>query len=197
MRSNSDEVEKNNDCLRVYTSPPPATEPYLAEKPLKGSDYMVYGAINEKGEKYYTDLKKVFDAINDKQKEYNWLITDCVCYPNNQEIQELLNKEYCWLSGEELTKIVNHEDFQWIWAVLSGFDKSVELSEVLKYDLPYADGYTGFWKKPLALQHPLSKIEIVPWDGSLTLVLSEEKEIVDSFMESFPYSERLEDYIDK
>ena len=45
---------------------------------------MVYGAINEKGEKYYTYLKKVFDAIDNKQKEYNWLITDCECYPNNQ-----------------------------------------------------------------------------------------------------------------
>ena len=35
MRSNSDEVEKNNDCLRVYTSPPPTAEPLLKEKPLK------------------------------------------------------------------------------------------------------------------------------------------------------------------
>ena len=157
---------------------------------------MVYGAINKKGEKHYTCLKRVFDAIDNKQKEYNWLITDCECYPNNQKTEKLQNKEYCWLSGEELTEIVNQEDFLWIWAVLSGFDKSVELSDVLKYDLPYADGYKGFWKKPLTLQHPLAKIEIVPWDSSLTLVLSEKKEIVNSFMEAFPYSENLEDYIE-
>ena len=79
----------------------------------------------------------------------------------------------------------------------SYFDKSVELADVLKYDLPYADGYTGFWNKPLTLQHPLSKIEIVPWDSSLTLILSENKELVSSFMRSFPYSQNLEDYIDK
>ena len=163
---------------------------------FKGSDFLVYGAINEKSEKYYTHLKKVFDAIDNKQKEYNWLITDCECYPNNQKIKELLNKEYCWLSGEELTEMVNQEDFQWIWAVLSGFDKSIELSDILKYDLPYADEYTGFWNKPLTLQHPLSKIEIVPFDSSLTLILSEDKEIVSSFMRCFPYSENLEDYID-
>ena len=163
----------------------------------KGSDYVVYGAINENGEKYYTYLKKVFDAIDNKQKEYNWLITDCECYPDNQKIKELLNKEYCWLSGEELTEMVNQEDFQWIWAVLSGFDKSIELSEVLKYDLPYADGYEGFWNKPLTLQHPLAKIEIVPWDSSLTLILSNDKELVSSFMRCFSYSEKLEDYIDK
>jgi len=27
--------KKSNDCLRVYTSPPPAAEPLLKEKPLK------------------------------------------------------------------------------------------------------------------------------------------------------------------
>lgn len=32
---------------------------------------MVYGAINKKEEKYYTYLKKVFDAIDNKQKDYN------------------------------------------------------------------------------------------------------------------------------
>ena len=83
------------------------------------------------------------------------------------------------LSGKELTEMVNQEDFQWIWAVLSGFDKGIELSEVLKYDLPYADGYTGFWNYPLTLQHPLSKIEIVPWDSSLTLILSEDSMIIE------------------
>ena len=157
---------------------------------------MVYGAFNRSGEKYYTYLKKVFNAIDNKQKDYNWLITNCECYPNNQQIKELLNKEYSWVSGEKLTEIVNQEDFQWIWAVLSGFDKNIELSEILKYDLPYADGYKGFWEKTLTLQHPLAKVEIVPWDGSMTLVLSENKEIVNSFMSYFPYSERLEDYIE-
>ena len=158
---------------------------------------MVYGAINEKGEKQYTYLKKIFDAIDNKQKDYNWLITDCECYPNNQGIKELLNREYCWISGEDLTEMINQEDFQWIWAVLSGFDKSIELSEVLKYDLPYANGYSGFWNKPLTLQHPLSGIEIVPWDSSLTLILSKNSKVVDAFMKSFPHSQILEDYIDE
>ena len=158
---------------------------------------MVCGAISRDDEKYYTYLKKVFDAIGNKQREYNWLITDCECYPDNKEIRELLNEEYCWVSGEKLTEMVNQEDFQWIWAVLSGFDKSIELSQILKYDLPYAEGYTGFWNKPITLQHPLSKIEIVPWDSSLTLILSEDETIINSFMNSFPHSENLEDYIDK
>lgn len=135
---------------------------------------MVYGAVNRKGEKYYTYLKKLFDAINNKQLEYNWLITDCTCYPENPKIDAMLRKDYCWLSGEDLTDLVSQEDFQWIWAVLSGFDKSVELADILKYDLPCAEDYDGFWNKPISMQHPLAKIEIVPWDSSMAMIFSDE-----------------------
>lgn len=158
---------------------------------------MVYAAINEKGERFYTHLKKVFEAINNRQRDYNWLISYAVCYPHDPDTARMLEQDYCWISGDDLTELVNREDFQWIWAVLSGFDKSVELSEVLKYELPYADGYEGFWQKPFSIQHPLAAIEIVPWDSSLTLLFSREIEIVDDFRKFFPYSENLEDYLDK
>jgi len=152
---------------------------------------MVYGAIIKQGEKYYTDLGKVFRAIGNEQINYNWLITDCVCYPQNAEIDNLLVKEYCWLTGEKLTEIVEQESFQWIWAVLSGFAKDIPLSEVLKYPLPYADGYEGFWKNPISMQNPLASIEIVPWDSSLALIFSDKKSIIDNFMKGFPLSENL------
>ena len=117
---------------------------------------MVYGAIVRKGERYYTHLKKVFAALGGRQKAYHWLITDCICYPEDPETDAMLSGVYCWLSGEELTELVEKEDFQWIWAVLSGFDPTVERTHVLQYPLPYADGYGGFWKMPLAMQHPLA-----------------------------------------
>ena len=158
---------------------------------------MVYGAINRKGEKYYTYLKKLFDAINNKQLECNWLITDCTCYPENPKTDAMLRKDYCWLNGEELTDLVKQEDFQWIWAVLSGFDKSVELSDILKYDLPYAEDYEGFWSKPISMQHPLAKIEIVPWDSSMTMIFSDYKGIIDSCTAAYPYSEDFEEYIER
>lgn len=107
---------------------------------------MIYGAINEKGEVYYTDLKTVFDSIGNRQTEYNWLITDCVCYPDNPKTDAMLSKQYCWISGEELTSLVHAENFQWIWAVLCGFDKTVALSEILEYSLPvpFANITTGY-----------------------------------------------------
>lgn len=158
---------------------------------------MVYGAINEKGEPYYTNLKKVFDSIGNIQKQYNWLITDCVCYPLNPKTEDMLRDEYCWISGEKLTDLVNEEGFQWVWAVLSAFDKNISLSDVLRYDLPYADGYGGFWKLPLTMQHPLAKIEIVPWDSSLTLIFSNNISIINDFRRAFSESENLEDHIRK
>jgi hypothetical protein len=145
---------------------------YLRALKIDGGIKM-YGAILEKGEDYYTYLYKVFSGINMVQKNYNWLITDIVSYPKIKEYEDLFSKEYCWISGEQLTKILEKEDFQWIWGVLSGFDKNIDIKEVLNYSLPYADGYEGFWKNPLSLQHPLASLEIVAWDSSSTLIIEE------------------------
>lgn len=156
---------------------------------------MVYGRILEKGEEYYTYLKKLFSTMGNFQRNYRWLITDCVCYPVDPRLEKRLRGgRYCWMSGEELTAVVEREDFQWIWAVLSGFPPETSLEEVLRYPLPYADGYRGFWKNPLTLQHSLARVELVPWDSSLTLLLSRERELADAFQQAFPLSEDLHDY---
>lgn len=155
---------------------------------------MTYGAILDKGEPSYTHLGKLFAALDGVQTEYNWLITDCVCYPCSPDIAALLSKEFCWLRGDELTDIVNQEDFQWIFGVLSGFRTDIPLETVLQYPLPYADGYPGFWENPLSMQHPLASIEIVPWDSSLTLLFSKQKELIEQFRAQFPLSEDLASY---
>ena len=152
---------------------------------------MIYGAILKKGEPFYTYLSKIFTAIGETQTEYNWLITDCTCYPRSSDIGTLLSQDFCWLSGNKLTSIIKKEDFQWIWGVLSGFEPDISLEDVLKYPLPYADGYEGFWKNPLTMQHPLTSVEIVPLDSSLTLIFSKQKEIIDQFRTHFPLSEDL------
>lgn len=154
----------------------------------------MYGAIFRKGEEYCTHLYRIFTGINMVQKDYNWLITDIVAYPKTKEYQDLFSKEYCWLSGEELTNIIEKEDFQWIWGVLSGFEKSIDIKEILNHSLPYTDDYEGFWKNPLSLQHPLASLEIVAWDSSLSLIISKSKQIIDNFRLTFPLSEDLEIY---
>ena len=158
---------------------------------------MVYGAINAKGEKYYTYMKKLFEAIGNRQTEFNWLITDCICYPDNPKTDAMLSKDCCWISGDELTEIIVQEDFQWIWGVLCAFDKSVALEDVLKYDLPRAEDYDGFWSRPISIQHPLARVEIVPRDSTMTMIFSDDKSIIDRFIAAYPFSEDFETYLDR
>jgi hypothetical protein len=147
--------------------------------------------ILDKGEHYYTHLLKVFQAIGDEQIKYNWLITNFECYPEDEEVIELFSKEYVWISGEQLTEIIHKDDFQFIWGVFSGFSKGTTLAEALNYDLPFADGYEGFWVDNVNIQHPLADIEIVAWDSSLTLLISKDDDLVDKFSHSFPLSTNL------
>lgn len=157
------------------------------------------GAILERGEAGYTYLKKIFSAIHDVQKDYNWLITDCECCTVSADFRERIFQygDYGWIGGEELTEMIEQEDFQWIWAVLSGFDKRIPLEEVVRYDLPYADMNRGFWKNPIIVQHPLAELEIVPWDSAYVLVISKNDRLVEDFMTVFPLSRDLTLYNEK
>lgn len=152
---------------------------------------MVYGIIDSKNHKYYTYLSNIFRTINNAQNHYNWLITDCECCPHTPQFEQLLGGEYCWLTGEELSAMIAEDDFQWIWAVIAGFEKDIPLSDVLKYPLPSAQDYDGYYKHPVHLQHPLASIEIVPSDSSWTLILSKNKDIVEDYLTAYPQCQEL------
>lgn len=155
------------------------------------------GAILDTGEEFYTNLKNLFIAINNKQNDYNWLITDCECYPKNHRYAEKLSNDYCWVSGDELTNMVEEDNFQWIWAVMSGYNKNITLDEVIRYKLPQANGNQGIWKNPTELQHPLASVEVIAWDGALTVLISKENSIVEQFLNYYILAKDLEKYNDK
>ena len=158
---------------------------------------MIYGSILEKGERFYTRLLGILRAIEPLHESFNWLVTDYECYPNDPLVDEFFSREYCFLSGEELSTLLEQDDFQWIWGVFSAFEQDVPLEEILKYPVPYADHNPTFWKNPLTMQHPLAQIEIVAFDSSLTLFLSKEQSYVDRFRHAFPLSEDLREYNEK
>ena len=152
---------------------------------------MTYGIIDRKNHKYYTYMSKVFQAMDNAQLQYNWLITGCICYPQNNDIEKLLDQEYCWLTGDELSAIIEQEDFQWIWGCFCGFSKDITMEEVLRYPLPSAEDYTGYYQNPVSLQHPLSSVGIVPCDSSWTLIISRDKVIIDGYLKRYPKCEEL------
>ena len=65
------------------------------------------------------------------------------------------------------------------------------MEEVLKYPLPSAEDYNGYYQNPVSLQHPLSSVEIVPSDSSWTLIISKDKNIIDSYLKIYPKCEEL------
>ena len=154
------------------------------------------GALLKKGEERYTYLRKIFIQMENFQKNYNWLISDCEAFPKKigHSVRIIQSGNFAWISGTELTNIIKKDDFQWVWAVLSGFEKHITLEEVKKYALPYADGYGGFWNENISMQHPLATIELVAWDSSCTLFISKDDYLVDKFRKEFPLSVDLEKY---
>ncbi|MBC6297872.1 hypothetical protein HCJ45_12220 [Listeria sp. FSL L7-1517] len=149
------------------------------------------GAISLNGQNFYTDMSVVFKAIQNKQANYNWLISHFEC---NHYPVDILKQAYIWVSGEELTKMIEENNIQFIWGVFSGFEKAISLEEVMQSELPFADGYLGFWKEKISIQHQLASIEIVPWDSSLVLFISKMEELTALFKENFPNSIDLEEY---
>lgn len=138
-------------------------------------------------------IKDICNCIEDVDK-YNWLITNIECYPSDEEIAKTLDNEYCWIAGRDLLQLLDKEEFQWIWGVFSAFPKEIGLKEVLKYNFPYADGYKGFWKNPITVQHPLAISEIVAWDGSIILVIAKKNEIVNTIMKKNVFAQDLAIY---
>ena len=62
---------------------------------------------------------------------------------------------------------------------------------MLKFNLPFADSYEGFWVDDVDIQHPLAEVEIVAWDSSLTLLISRNDSLVQKFRNNMPLSEDL------
>lgn len=156
---------------------------------------MVYGALLARGERYYTDMRRVFEAIEGRQCAYNWLITGWETTLADESVFERNGGRYCWMNGDELAELVEQNSFQWIWACLSGFPKEMSLAEILEAPMPEAD-VPGLWKMPLTIQHPLAENEIVPFDSSLVVLRTRNREIYDGFRKNFPLSEDLAEYIE-
>ena len=137
---------------------------------------------------FATDLRLVFKSIDNLQLNYNWLITDLEC---NYYPEELIGNDHFWLTGSELTKIVNRDDIQFIWGVFSGFLPDVEIDLSKPDDFPYADCNPGFWVPNPKIQHPEAQIEIVCWDSTLTLFLARDDYHSKKFMSYFSNAQLL------
>jgi len=140
---------------------------------------------------YPTDLRIVFEAFGGKQREYNWLLTDIEL---NYYPEEFIGKKKLFISGDELTEIVNKNDIQFIWCVLTAFNKDIQIDINRLEVKPFADGNMELWNGSPKVQHPLGIAELVCWDSSLTILITEDLELGKRFKKYFPKAQSLREY---
>lgn len=133
---------------------------------------------------YFTCLNELFEVMNGKQENYNWLISDYDC--NDYPALEIpIDKSYVWIDGSRLTQIVNAHFIQFIWGVFSAFPKDIKLEKVLKYPLPFADGNAEIWKPEIKIQNPLAEVEIISWDSTMAIITAKSDEMIEMFTKEY------------
>lgn len=150
------------------------------------------GAFLGRGEKFYSCFNEIFHAIDNDQLKYNWLVTNCECYLSDREMQDLFDQDYAWISGEDLTRLVEKENPQFIWGIFSAFPKQISPDDVLEYELPDAES-PSYMQDHVPIQHPLAEIEIGAFDSSYTTFICRDDCLTNKFMAHFPLAEDLDE----
>ncbi|TEA83647.1 hypothetical protein [Bacillus thuringiensis] len=144
----------------------------------------------------HTVLASVFDSFQGREKEFNWLITDMEIVAQQEEklIRDYpkMSHPIVWIAGEDLSNLVKKYNPQFIWGVLSAFDKSINIDINNLLVEPYANGNEGLWVPSLNIQHPQATLEIVCWDSYVTLFLSKDEDIDDKFQDYFKSVKKLD-----
>lgn len=135
--------------------------------------------IINRGLEYYTDMSIILNPIKEYLQDYNFLITDIEC---NHCPDKRINyeKDYLFISTNEILDIVNANEIQFIWGVFSVIPKHISLEGILKYELPYSEG-THTLDEIVEIQHPLAEIEIVAFDSSYLEITSKREDIIQLF----------------
>lgn len=142
---------------------------------------------------WYTDLKTVFEVFGGREREYDWLLTELEC---NFLPRELQDGSAWFFSGSDLSDLVRRQDppIQFIWAVLTGFDRGTSVDLAHLDIVPDADGNPDFWRGAPGIQYPNARVELVCFDSSLTLLITEDADLTSRFRAGFPEAVDLESF---
>ena len=154
------------------------------------------GIVIEEGEQFYTDLKGILNMLGSSVTDYNWLISGYECYPQDSDISKIFKGNPVIISHSEMYRILEKENFQWIWGVFSAIKGDISKEEIFSHPIPFAEGNSNIWKVPVSIQHPLAEIEIVAWDSSESIVICKDDALIDSISKCNTYSITMKEYID-
>ena len=154
------------------------------------------GLILNEQTKYVTFLRPVFDSIGyDVIRSLNWRVTNAECGGSAFPAYSFANSKDTWISGDKLVEEVkNNPDVQLWWGLLQGFHKSVSEVDQKNESVVDIQNDTEIWKNPVTMRSTKAVIEIEAFDSSMTIVISNNKEILERLKCSFPLSELLSEY---
>lgn len=141
---------------------------------------------------FHTDLALVFRALQGRQKEFNWLLTNVECNLYTPELPFDPEDKPRWFTGEELTALVEKHRIQFIWAVLSGFRPEIAIDIKNLEVEPCAEGHPTLWSEHPTVQHPKATVEIVCCDSSYTILLSKDDDLSQRFRSFFSDAKDLD-----
>jgi len=142
--------------------------------------------------KYHTNLNVLLEPIKEDIVNLKWLISDLEISTSVMEKLPInYEKDWFLISSEEMRNICE-TNTQFVWGVFSGIDKDLKL-DVEKIEVPYAEGNVEMWKNK-NLQLKKSKVEIIAWDSSYTIIKFTEKRMSKKFKEYFNEAIELEKF---
>ena len=140
--------------------------------------------------KYHTNLNVLLEPIKDDITDLKWLISDLDINTSEMKKLPINNEKDGFLISSEEMKTICETDTQIVWGAFSGIDKNTEL-KTDKIEFPYAEGNAEIWKNG-NLQVENSKIEIIAWDSSYTIVKFINEKLSDKFKKYFDEAIELE-----
>ncbi len=160
---------------------------------------------NSRQVEFYTFLRPVFMSIKNRQHDYNWLLTDlelnwmpdvffsyCEQCDIRADIEDRNNRYF--ISGEKLTRLTMEYEIQFIWGVLTGLKKELHIDLNNLIYCPDVEN-PDLWKPGVNVQYPGAELQIVCWDSTSTLLISQNSSIVNDFKSYFSDAKDLDEHI--
>ena len=144
----------------------------------------VWSAHLERDGQYHTSLKRVFAALEGRQIGFDFLLLGVEAYPLEHGEFEAVNQTPRWISGAELTRMVETEDFQWVWGALLAYPAGGGRAEVLERVralCPPGPHDEESWSARRQFEKTGAAFLILASDSSLTELVSADRGLIDLF----------------
>jgi len=145
--------------------------------------------------KFHTDLKELIKPFKVEFPTFKWMLTNQDYIVLDYETKGLVNQldfgiDRIIFEGDELLEIIESREVQFIWGVFCAFENNVPKLD--KDQLPFADCNSKIWSEPEKFFLQESKIEIICFDGTSTLIRFRDKDLENKFVSYFNEAITLE-----